>query len=234
MNIKTSLKALTKFEIFLWVMSSLIVAGSFLIGGGDALTLITSLIGVTALIFTSKGDALGQVLIIVFSLGYGVISWNLRYYGEMITYLFMTSPIAAMSVYNWLKNPFEKQSAQVKVSKPTKKQIALMLVLTLVVTWIFYYILRFFGNASLPLSTVSIATSFLASYLTMLRSDAYALAYGANDIVLILLWGIAAAENPSYLPMVICFVMFLLNDIYGFINWRKIKTSQSRAAALAE
>ena len=70
------------------------------------------------------------------------------------------------------------------------------------------------------------ATSFSASYLTYLRSPYYGIGYGANDVVLIVLWAIASAEDLAYLPMMACFVMFLVNDIYGFINWRRMRRRQ--------
>ncbi len=60
----------------------------------------------------------------------------------------------------------------------------------------------------------------------LFRSPNYALAYAANDIVLIVLWILASMDNLSYLPMIACFAMFFVNDIYGFINWIRMKNRQ--------
>jgi predicted PurR-regulated permease PerM len=60
----------------------------------------------------------------------------------------------------------------------------------------------------------------------LFRSPGYALAFAANDLVLIVMWILAAINDLSYLPMIACFVMFLLNDIYGFINWKRMKKRQ--------
>lgn len=197
------------------VFSLLVVAGSFLIGSTSGyLTLAASLVGVTALIFVSKGDVTGQVLTVVFSILYAVISYTFQYYGEMITYLGMTMPIAIMSVVSWIRNPYSEK--EVKVSHLTKKQFAKVFVLAMIVTLLFYFILRYFETANLMVSTISITTSFLASFFMYLRSSAYALSYAANDIVLIILWIMASMENISYLPMIVCFVMFFVNDMYGF------------------
>lgn len=197
------------------VFSLLVVTGSFLIGSTSGyLTLAASLVGVTALIFVSKGDVTGQVLTVVFSILYAVISYTFQYYGEMITYLGMTMPIAIMSVVSWIRNPYSEK--EVKVSHLTKKQFAKVFVLAMIVTLLFYFILRYFETANLVVSTISITTSFLASFFMYLRSSAYALSYAANDIVLIILWIMASMENISYLPMIVCFVMFFVNDMYGF------------------
>jgi len=146
----------------------------------------------------------------------------------MITYLGMTAPIAVMSVFSWLKNPYKKGENEVKVAHLTRRQIVRGIYLSLVVTVLFYFILKYFNTTNLFFSTISITTSFLASYLTFCRSSTYALAYAANDIVLIVLWVLASITELSYLPMVLCFVMFFANDIYGFINWRKMKKRQGQ------
>ena len=230
MKISGYIKSLTRFEKCLWLVSVSVITTSFLIsGGGDFLSLTASLIGVTSLIFIAKGFVLGQILMVAFSAFYGIISFFFSYYGEMITYLGMTAPMAVMSVVSWIKHPFKK-TKEVEVARVTKAQIALMIVLTVAVTALFYFILKALGNASLIISTVSVTTSFAAAYLTFLRSEFYALGYAANDIVLIILWIIAAMTDISCLPMVFCFVMFLFNDLYGFYSWRKMRKRQGSAS----
>ena len=225
MNIVKSVKNLSTFEKGLWLCSVLMLIGTFVMAkNNDMLTLIASLIGVSALIFVAKGDAIGQLLTIVFSLFYAVISYHFRYFGEMITYVGMTAPIALLSMITWLKNPYAER--EVKVSHMKKKSWIILILLTIFVTWVFYYILKAFDTPNLVFSTISIATSFSASALMVLRSPYYAIAYGLNDIVLIVLWVMATMTNWDYLPMVLCFVIFFVNDMYGFCSWRKMRERQ--------
>lgn len=193
-------------------------------GNTEYLILLTSVIGATSLILQSKGDAMGQLLIIIFAVFYGIISFKFRYYGEMITYLGMTAPAAAVAMVNWIKNPYAELG--VKVHILTRTGWAVLFFSTLPITVLLYFILRFSGTANLVFSTISVITSYVASMLTVFRSQYYALAYAFNDIVLIILWALATAENIAYLPMIICFVVFLINDSYGFFNWRRIKSRQ--------
>ena len=141
MKLKNPIGELTRFELILWVSSLVITAGSFLLSpNGDIITLIASLIGVTALIFVAKGMVWGQVLTVVFAVFYGIISFWFGYYGEMITYLCMTSPIAVLSVISWIRHPY-KESSEVEVSRLKKRQVAFMLILTAAVSVIFYFVL---------------------------------------------------------------------------------------------
>jgi hypothetical protein len=52
------------------------------------------------------------------------------------------------------------------------------------------------------------------------------LAYALNDIVLIVLWILASIYDMKYISVVVCFVVFLVNDIYGFISWKKMEIRQ--------
>lgn len=227
MKIKELFSSLTKFEKCLWATSLIIVTVSYLLAPSrDILSLVASLIGVTALIFVSKGYVFGQLLCVFFSVFYGIISFIFGYYGEMITYLFMATPIAILAVVSWIRNPY-KETKVVTVRKMRKREWALVLLLAIPVTVIFYFILKYFNTVNLIFSTISITTSFIASFLTFMRNPYYAVAYALNDIVLIILWSLATAVNIAYLPMVACFLMFLANDIYGFINWSRLQKDQN-------
>ncbi|MDD2649021.1 MAG: nicotinamide riboside transporter PnuC [Eubacteriales bacterium] len=220
----------SKGEIALWSVSAAVIILSFcLFDGKSYMTLAASLIGVTSLIFCAKGNPTGQLLMVVFSLLYGIISYSFAYYGEMLTYLGMTMPMAVFALVSWLKNPYGGNKAEVKVNKPSKKEMLLMWLAAAAVTLIFYYILSAFKTANIVPSTISVTTSFIAVYLTFRRSPYYAIGYAANDVVLIALWALAALENRAYISVVICFTAFLANDIYGFISWRRMEIRQREA-----
>ncbi|MCM1165326.1 MAG: nicotinamide riboside transporter PnuC [Lachnospiraceae bacterium] len=218
----------TRTETALWCASVLLITAAFLLfDRANCLTLAASLIGVTSLILSAKGNPAGQALIIIFSVLYGVISFNFAYYGEMITYLGMTAPMSVFALISWLRNPCGGNRAEVKVNRIGRRETALMLALTAAVTVGFYFILKAFGTANPIPSTLSVTTSFLAVYLTARRCAFFALAYAANDIVLVALWTLAALEDTSYVSVAVCFAIFLVNDVYGFVNWLRIYKRQN-------
>ena len=226
------LKYFSKTDIALWSLSVVSIALSFLIFDRESyLTLIASLLGVTSLIFNAKGNPFGQLLMVIFSLLYGAISYGFAYYGEMITYMGMSGPMAFLALISWLRNPYEGKKSQVKINRIGRKELFFMLLLTLAVTVIFYYILKYFNTANLFFSTLSVATSFAAVYLTFRRSPYFALIYALNDIVLIVLWVYASFSDTTYISVVVCFLMFLFNDIYGFVSWLRMEKNQKKHSA---
>ena len=226
------LKSLTHYfskgEIVLWCCSVIVIVISFCIfDRKNYLTLAASIIGVTSLIFNAKGNPFGQLLMMFFSMLYGIISFTFAYYGEMLTYLGMTMPMAIFALISWLKNPYNGNKSEVKVNSISRKELIFMWIAAAVITWGFYYVLNAFDTAKIVPSTISVTTSFLAVYLTFRRSPYYAIGYAANDIVLIVLWVLASISNIAYLSVVVCFVAFLANDIYGYISWKKMKDRQA-------
>ncbi len=223
-------KILTYFtfsEIVLWSISILLITVPFFIFDRENyLTYGASIVGVSALLLNAKGNPIGQVTIIIFSIMYGYISFKNQYYGEMLTYVGMSGPMAFFSLISWLKNPYNGNKSEVRIHRIRWYEILTISVLTVIVTIIFYFLLKYCDTANLLVSTFSVTTTFFAVCLTMRRSPYFALAYCLNDVVLIILWGLAVPEDVSNISVLMCFVAFFINDIYGYINWRRMQIRQ--------
>ena len=168
---KKFFKSFTLFEWLSWSLSVITIIVFFVVfKNTQYLYLAGSLIGVTALVFVSKGNPVGQILTIVFSVFYGIISYSFNYYGEMITYLGMSAPIAVWAVVSWLKNPYNGNRSEVKVNSLSRKEWCFFVMAAVIVTVAFYFILRALNTANLIISTISVLTSFMAAYLTARRS----------------------------------------------------------------
>lgn len=223
------IKNLSKREWLLWIGSlAAVVVSNILSQDVDWLTLMAAMIGVTSLVFAAKGNVWAQILMIIFSVLYGIISYRFRYWGEMITYLGMSMPMAVWSAITWIKNPSKENGNEVAIRKLNRKHLILLALSGIIVTGGFYFVLQALGTPNIIFSTISVTTSFLAAFLTMLRSSYYALGYASNDIVLIVLWILASVENPAYIPVIVNFVIFFFNDMYGFISWRKRELEQMK------
>lgn len=209
-----------------WLGSLAVVAVSNFLGGNvDPLTLIAALTGVTALMLAAKGQAFAQYLMIVFCLLYGAISCR-----EMLTYLGMSLPMAVWSAVTWRRNTAHEVDSTVAIRRLTGRDMALLLLATAAVTALFGWLLAALDTPNLGFSILSVATSFLAAALTMLRSSYYGLGYAANDIVLVVLWVLASCEDPAYIPVAVNFGIFLFHDFYGFLSWKKRERHMAQTA----
>ena len=226
-KIKDRFSHFTRGEKILWSVSVLLILTSFfLFDRVNYMTLFSSLLAVTAIIFVAKGDPLGQLLFIFFEIFYALISLSYAYYGETITYLCMSLPMSVLAVVSWLRNPYQGNKKEVTVNRIGKKEVFLMLLADAAVSVVFYFLLGWLGTSNLWVSTFSVSTSFAAAYLTMRRSPFFAFGYAINDIVLVILWTLAAIDDIKYISVVVCFAAFFSNDMYSFINWRRMERKQ--------
>lgn len=220
---------LTYFKPYEWALLIVSLFASiffyFYFHSTQYLYLLGSLVGFFAILFAAKGSPVGPFLMVVFSIFYGIVSYTYRYYGEMITYLGMTGLIALISFITWILHP-SKERGVVETRKISWKEFAIINGISAVVTAAFYFILKALGTNNLIISTVSVFTSFTAVVFELRRSKYYSLFYMANDIVLIVMWSLAAQDNPEYFSLVICFAAFFINDVYGFISWTILERKQ--------
>lgn len=223
--IAASLKAFTRSDWTICLGSIAVLAITFLLSErNNGMIFITSVAGIWCLIFIAKGNVLGQVLTVIFALFYGYVSWQYHYYGEMITYLGMSAPTAAIAAVSWWRHPYSDTEVKVEVVKlPAWVGLGVVMV---IVTVVFYFILGWLGTPNLIVSTMSVATSFMAAALMFLRSRFYAIAYMSNDLILVVLWLFAARTDASYLTMAVNFMIFFINDLYGFFGWKAIDKKQ--------
>lgn len=186
----------------------------------DYFKVIATIIGATSLIFIAKGHFLGQIIMIVFAVFYSILSYINGYYGEIIISAGLTLPLSISSIYTWVKNPYKKGENVVKSYRLNSKDVITTILISLVVLIGGFFVLRALNTNDLFVSTISLGTSFVASYLMFRRNSFYAIAFMFNDIVLIVLWSLASVGDITNLSVVSCFVMFLINDLYAFVSWK--------------
>ena len=201
------------------------IISSIIFNGTVIDTLYTSLYLITALLM-SKGKVECYFVGFVSVFFYGIVSYNQGYYGELIITAFLTFPIMIIGIISWLRHQ-DKEEDTVIISSLSKKEITIALLSQLVLFWIYYFILKAFNTDLLVISTMSVVTSFLASYFEARRSELSLFCYIANDLVIITLWLIPIISGQIELISVLVGpILLLINDIYGSYNWRRLKKQQ--------
>ena len=225
---KNFFKSWNLFEkLFLLISLIIIIVCYFLGADRNILSLITSILGVITVIFGAKGLVWAPIINLMYNIVYIILSYTQGFYGEVIIYIFFMTPINIAMIISWLKNKSKQDENIVEVNKVSKKEYIILFIVTLFVTVGFYYLLKALNTSALLISTISLIDSFIATYLLYRRCSNYALSYIVNDIILIGLWSFSLKNNGSaYLPMILSFVVFLVNDIYGFISWKKREKEQ--------
>ena len=216
-------------EYLILIPSVLLVAiVFFVVPEKDYLSSATAVLGIIMVVFVAKAHVFGQFLALADAILYAVVAYFYHYYGELIISIVLYIPIATMAIVSWAKNKFE-DTEEVKVEKlgfPGILGIGLVFLGTAVSS---FFILRALNTPNLIVSVISVSISAAGGYLIIKRSPYYALLYMINDIVLAVLWGLAAKEAHQYLPLAISFIGYFASDTYGFINWIRLRRNQHKS-----
>ena len=195
-------------------------------------SLLSSVSGIVCVLFTAKGNPVAQYLSIIFAIFYSVVAYQSKYYGEMLIYLFLMTPIHIACIVSWIRNRRDPESAEVKINLLRPREYIIMGIGDCLVTVAFYFLLKALHTDQLIVSTISLVSSVSAAYLMLRRSEYYAVCFIVNDLILLVLWGLRVYNyGVASLPTLITFAVFLVNDVYGFLAWRKRRKKQTAPVA---
>jgi len=219
------LKSWTKFEkVFLLLGTIVAIILTFVFKGTEIDLGYTLLYFWTALLL-AKGKYACYIIGIISTFFYAYVSYTNNYFGEVIISMCCTLPLMIVGLVNWLKHQDDTNTVVIK--DITKKEIIIVLLSQTILFLGYYYLLKLFNTTNVLVSTFSIVASLIATYLTARRSEYGFIGFIINDLILILLWGIPVLKgNLAIIPIVLCPILLLINDIYGVHNWKKIKSEQ--------
>ena len=219
------LKDWTKFEKIFLVLGTVIACLLTFTFRGTWIDLGYSLLYFWTALLLAKGKYSCYIIGIISTFFYAYVSYTNSYYGEVIIPLCCTLPLMIIGLINWLRH--QDNTNTVIIKEITKKELILVLLSQVVMFFGYYYLLKAFNTNNLLVSTFSVMASVIATYLTARRCEHGFIGFIINDLILIILWSIPVINGElNIIPVLICPVLLLINDIYGVYNWRRIKHNQ--------
>lgn len=218
---KKLFKDWTKFEIGLLLLSIIVVIASGIFAKSNLLVIMSSIAGVSCALTQAKGKVISQFIGLIVVVLYSTVSFQNRYYGEVLIYIFIMLPLFIGGIISWIKN-VNKENDTVNKNELRLKEWIFLSLISIVMFVVLYYLLKYFNTDQLFVSTLSMLTVLFATYLVARRSKYGFLFYMANDIILIVLWGLPIVYgNFALIPMVCEPIINLINDTYGWRSWNK-------------
>lgn len=197
----------------------------------NAITILNAILGSVGVYFIAKANIVGQFITTVQVILYLIISYFNGLYGEVIISAFIMFPFYIVTIILWFKNLNKKSEnvGEVRINKGlTWKEWVIMLVCVGCVTVAIFFLLRHFNTRLLVLSTLSVAFTVIASYLSVRRSEFSFIFYIISNIIGVAMW-IALVIQDNNLSQLITFITsltYLLINTFGIFNWLKLKKKQ--------
>lgn len=210
-----------KLYLTIGIISTIIVT---LITKSSIISMLYVITYITNALLSSKGKPECYIFGFTGIIFYGYLSYQQKYFGELIIILFMSIPVMIMGVISWLKN---KDEESIIINTLSKKEIIIVMASQVIMFFLYYYILKLFNTSMLVTSTLSIIMSLLALYFGSRRSEICYYFYLLNDIVGITLWIMPILNGEKAMFSVIFGpILLFVNDIYGIYNWKRLKKKQ--------
>ncbi|WP_235424638.1 nicotinamide riboside transporter PnuC [Chelonobacter oris] len=234
-KIKTELfSGWTRFEI-IWISCFLsIQIAIFAVQPDSILATVAAITGILCVIFVSKGKISNYIFGFISVTCYAYISYTFKLYGEMMLNLLVYVPVQFIGFYMWRKHMHTKNVAhkieydEVLAKALTLKQWGIVIAASAIGTFAYTQLLHNLGSALPALDGVTVVLSIVAQILMILRYREQWALWIIVNLLTISLWTAMWIKNgETSLPLLVMYIMYLWNSIYGYHNWaRMVKTQQ--------
>lgn len=205
--------------LFIFLAAQII---AYLIEPDSVLAMISGIAGILCVVFVSKGKISNYFFGLIFAYTYFYVAWGANYLGEMNTVLYVYIPAQFIGYFLW-KNNLHKDannSESVMTKSLTLMGWAITLGSIAVGTLLFVQALNAAGGSSTGLDGLTTVIVVVAQLLMILRYREQWLLWITLNVISIVLW---TQASEGSLSMVMMYVAYLLNSLYGYYNWRKLE-----------
>ena len=186
--------------------------------------LIVSLSGMLCVILVAKGKISNYFFGAIQTALYGWIALQYGLLGENMLNWYFYLPASIIGFFLWSRHT---TTGTVTTKRLTRKGWG-TLTITLLISWVAYtWVLNALGGNATMLDSATNVLSIAAQILMLQRYSEQWVLWIAVNILSITLW-VAALTNSggNDWAMVVMWSAFLVNSIYGWVNWNKLHKAQ--------
>ncbi len=228
------LKDWTLFEKVWLVVFTAVNIFLFFAWDDTLIGLISSISGMLCVVLVAKGKINNYYFGIIQTATYAYISYGYGLYGEAMLNAAFYFPLQFIGIYFWKKNQIGEGTIgeDVAVKRLNKKQWVWLSIITVASSALYAELLHLIGGQQVRLDSVAVVVSIIAQILMVKRfAEQWALWILVN-VLSIALWAITLLKTGGNdYNMLVMWTAFLINSIYGYINWIRMSKMQGAAKA---
>lgn len=178
------------------------------------ISLISGVTGIISVVLCSQRKISFYFFGFIQLFTYMYLAWQQRFYGELVENIFYIITMI-IGIITWLKN-YNNDEQIVESKRLTNIQLSIIISIMILLCILFgYYMNNYTDNTQPYMDAFSTIPAFIAQTLLMLRYREQWIFWIIIDIVSIFMWGFAG----NWI-MVIQFIFWTLNCLYGYIKWK--------------
>lgn len=214
----------TTFEKLFLLAGVLMQIGVFIVAPDTPLNIIAGLAGVISVVMCAKGRTMFYFVGFIQTVTYLVLAWQNKFYGEVLENLFYFVTMI-WGIFLWKKNEVKNDDGteDVLAKKFTPKEWVFSIILTVLATIGMGYWLDGIGSAQAYTDAATNVMAIFAQLLMVWRYREQWIWWLLIDVFCIKMWFVAG--NWS---MVVMYIFWTANTIYGLWNWSKLNKEQNK------
>lgn len=211
----------SRFEISWLILSTVIMIVLSVIWGDNLLALISGITGILGVVLAAKGKVSTYIFATVNVAIYALLTFQNHLYGEFMLNAFYYIPMNFIGFYLWSKHK-DNESGEVEGKKLTGRQTVILFAAVAVVVLVYWQILRRIGGQLALIDAMSTVFSVVALIMQVARYAEQWLLWIIVNVVSVVMWLLLIGKDSSAVTMVVMWVAYLFNSVYGYYNWRKL------------
>ncbi len=210
------------FEICWLIISTLLILSLSIYWKSSFIGVVAAITGIWSVILVAKGKISNYYFGFVNIITYSYVAFGSKYYGEVMLNMLYFLPMQFVGLYLWKKNREKNLKSDVKAKLLSNKSRVIWILVIIIATICYGYFLLKIGANKPYLDGLSVILSIIAMILMAYRYVEQWVLWIIVDVITIALWVYAIINGGNDIAILIMWIAYLVNAIYGFANWIKL------------
>lgn len=229
------LKNWTLFEKVWMITATAIILGLSLLWKDTTIGFIASISGIWCVILVAKGKLSSYFFGVINAITYGYVAHSYGLIGEAQLNWYFYLPLQVVGFVLWYYNSKQseklgiefKNGQEIQAKKLSFKKWLILIPSVLASYFGYSYYLNDIGSNFAGLDALAVVLSVFAQILMMLRYTEQWLLWIVINVITVALWFfVLLTHGGNDWSMLALWIAFLVNSVYGYINWNKISRQE--------
>ena len=230
-------KEWTWFERIWLLLFSIVNVFLYLKWDSGLIGLISAMSGMLCVVLVAKGKISNFVFGIVNTATYAYISYGYGLYGESMLNALFYLPTQFIGLWMWQRHRSvnKVRDEDIEIKRLSVKGWAIVIASVVVGAYAYMHVLMALDAQQVRIDSVAVVMSVVAQILLTLRYAEQWVLWILVNLLSIVLWVVTLSQSGgSDYTMPVMWTAFLINSIYGWINWLKLQQGKTAQMSVAQ
>ena len=230
-------KEWTWFERIWLLLFSIVNVFLYLKWDSGLIGLISAMSGMLCVVLVAKGKISNFVFGIVNTATYAYISYGYGLYGESMLNALFYLPTQFIGLWMWQRHRSvnKVRDEDIEIKRLSVKGWAVVIASVVVGAYAYMHVLMALDAQQVRIDSVAVVMSVVAQILLTLRYAEQWVLWILVNLLSIVLWVVTLSQSGgSDYTMPVMWTAFLINSIYGWINWLKLQQGKAAQMGVAQ